>query len=139
MLAQLKLVWVSQCIQNISNEMIWSILICTNTERITLKINCTKIFESKKMKYLGLIVDSNLNWRNHIFELKKKLNRTISILYKVKHKGFDLTTMRSLYFALFYSYLTYGLNVWCLCKEEDLHKASVLQNNAIRAMSGIPF
>ena len=36
------------------------------------------------MKYLGLIVDNKLNWDLHVNELKKKLNRTIAILYKVK-------------------------------------------------------
>ena len=64
------------------------------------------------MKYLGLIVNSKLNWKPHVIELKKKLNRTIAILYKVRHKGFDKTTMCSMYFALFHLYLNYELNAW---------------------------
>ena len=40
-------------------------------ERIILKVNGKKIFKSQKMKYLGLIVDSKLSWKHHIFELKK--------------------------------------------------------------------
>ena len=31
-------------------------------ERIVLKINRCKIFESSKIKYLGMILDSSLNW-----------------------------------------------------------------------------
>ena len=106
-------------------------------DRITLTINNTKIFESKKMKYLGLIVDSKLNWNFHVSELKKKLNRAIAILYKVKKRGFDQTTMCTMYFALFHSYLNYGLNVWGLADKKILKRIRVIQNNAIRAIIGI--
>lgn len=61
----------------------------TFTELITLTINKKKIIESKKMKYLGLIVDNRLNKKNHIFELNKKLVRNFAILYKIRNKGFD--------------------------------------------------
>ena len=44
-------------------------------DRVTLKINRCTLFESSKIKYLGMILDSNLNWRHHIFELNKKLFR----------------------------------------------------------------
>ena len=42
-------------------------------ERTILKINGKKIYESKKLKYLGLIVDSRLKWNFHVSKLRKKL------------------------------------------------------------------
>ena len=41
-------------------------------ERIFLELKRTKIFESPKIKYLGLILDSRLTWKFHIAELTKK-------------------------------------------------------------------
>ena len=54
-------------------------------ERITLKLNGTTLYESKKIKYLGLIMDERLTWSFHIHELSKKLNRSIGILYKLRN------------------------------------------------------
>ena len=36
-------------------------------DRVTLTLNRTKIFESTKIKYLGVIMDSKLSWKHHIF------------------------------------------------------------------------
>ena len=38
----------------------------TLDKRIILKLNRIKIYESNKIKYLGLILDSRLSWNNHI-------------------------------------------------------------------------
>ena len=56
-------------------------------ERTTLKLNGKTIFESKKLRYLGLIVDDRLTWKFHISELKKKLGQMIGIVYKLKKNG----------------------------------------------------
>ena len=45
--------------------------------RITLKLNGKVLYESPKIKYLGLILDDRLTWKHHISELCKKLNRHI--------------------------------------------------------------
>ena len=40
-------------------------------KRIVLKLNRNKIYESNKIKYLGLILDSSLSWKHHITNLLK--------------------------------------------------------------------
>ena len=47
--------------------------------RITLRLHHTKLFESPKIKYLGLILDNKLNWKPHIMELSKKLGRAVGL------------------------------------------------------------
>ena len=73
-------------------------------KRIVLKLNRTKIYESNKIKYLGIILDSRLSWRDHINELTKKLNRAVGIVYKIRS---DCTNkvLLSLYYSLFHSHL----------------------------------
>ncbi len=80
----------------------------TLTKRIVLKLNGIKIYESNKIKYLGVILDSRLRWNHHINELTKKLNRVVGIIYKVRH---DCTqkVLLSLYYSLFHSHLSYGI------------------------------
>ena len=74
--------------------------------RITLKLNHTKLFESPKIKYLGLILDT-LNWKAHIAELSKKLSRAVG--------------------SLFNSHLSYGLAVWGNANQLDIRKIKSLQ------------
>ena len=70
--------------------------------RFTLRLNGKTIFESKKIKYLGIIMDDQLTWKFHIIELRKKLNRTIGMLFKMNNIV-PLRVLHSLYHALFHT------------------------------------
>ena len=105
-------------------------------ERLTLKLNGKTIFESKKLRYLGLIVDEKLTWKFHILELKKKLSQINGIVYKLKKLGTPVDTLKSIYFALFQSYLNYGLCVWGQAGKEHFQKIEIMQNKIIRLIYG---
>ena len=45
-------------------------------------INGNKINRVKSCKYLGLLIDENLNWADHINYLKTKVTQITGILYK---------------------------------------------------------
>ena len=103
-------------------------------QRIVLNLNGIKIFESPKIKYLGVILDSRLCWNHHINELAKKLNRAIGMIYKIRY---DCTqkVLLSLYFSLFHSHLSYGLLLWGKSNDRYLSKISLLQKKVIRAIT----
>ena len=52
---------------------------------IKIFINLVKIKERKIIKYLGVIIDKNLKWKNHIHELSRKIAKSIGILSKLRH------------------------------------------------------
>ena len=52
---------------------------------INLSINNKDLVEKKNYKYLGVIIDSNLNWKEHVNELCKKISRGIGILLKLRN------------------------------------------------------
>ena len=103
-------------------------------ERITLKLNGIKIFESKKIKYLGVIMDTRLRWNHHINELIKKLNRTVGMIYKIRS---DCTrkVLLSLYHSIFHSHLSYGISVWGNSSCNNISRVSILQKKMIRAVT----
>ena len=80
------------------------------SDRIVLTLNKTKIFESTKIRYLGIILDPRLTWKEHIHELSKKLNKSRGMLYKTRHFC-PTSTLKSLYHSLFNSHVCYGLPV----------------------------
>ena len=102
--------------------------------RIILTLNRTKIHESHKIKYLGLILDDRLTSMSHINELSKKLCRSIGILFKIRDCC-PKPVLRSLYFSIFNSHLAYGLPVWGYADKTYLDKIFLLQKKAIRAIS----
>ena len=76
--------------------------ICINT------INVTRVQSSK---FLGIIIDENLNWKPHIQLVKSKLSKTLSIIYKAS-KLINYEGMVTLYCSLFLPYLTYCCEIW---------------------------
>ena len=103
------------------------------SERLTLKLHQTKLFESAKIKYLGLILDNKLSWKFHIAELSKKLSRTVGLLYKVRHMC-PTNVLRSLYYSLFNSHLSYGLVLWGNANRSYINKIKSLQKRALKSM-----
>ena len=105
--------------------------------RITLTLNRCKIYESPKVKYLGIILDSKLSWKHHIFELSKKLSRSVGMLFKMKNLRCDDKILLSLYYSLFQSHLGYGLVAW----GPSIYTKTLflIQKRAIRALSGLGY
>ena len=66
---------------------------------VTLRLNGVTIFESPKIKYLGIILDTRLTWKHHVNELCIKLGRSLGMLYKTR-KLCNENILRSLYFTL---------------------------------------
>ena len=104
------------------------------SERITLKLHHSKLFESSKIKYLGLILDNKLNWKAHVSELSKKLSRAVGLLYKIR-RFCTVSVLRSLYFSIFNSHLSYGLAVWGNASRSYINKIKVLQRRALKAIA----
>ena len=79
-------------------------------QRIVLKLNGNKNFESPKIKYLGVILDPFLRWNHHINELTKKLNRAIGMIYKIRlhQKCATFTVLQSFPFSSFLWYICVG-------------------------------
>ena len=103
-------------------------------ERFTLKLHHSKLFESQKIKYLGLILDNKLDWKGQIAELTKKLSRAIGLIHKMKGLC-PISVLRSLYHSLFNSHLSYGLVVWGNASRWNLEKIRSLQKRVLRLIA----
>ena len=103
-------------------------------QRIVLKLNGIKVFESPKIKYLGVILDPFLRWNHHINELTQKLNRVIGMIYKIRY---DCTknVLLSLYLSLFHSHISYGLSVWGTSNDGYISKLALQQKKVVRAIT----
>ena len=81
-----------------------------------------------------MCVDKYLSWDSHINHLCSKLSRANGIISKLRHNA-PIETCLQVYYAIFYSSLIYGCNIWGLTSKENLDKIVVLQKKCIRIMT----
>ena len=77
-----------------------------NIQRLSgnLKINDKQLKIELCIRYLGIIIDSNLTWKEHVACVVKKIRRSVRILSKIRYQIIYITD-RSLYYALIYSFI----------------------------------
>ena len=70
-----------------------------------------RLYGSKSVKYFGLKIDDNLNWKDQAHDIKTKLNRTNGLLYKIRNYV-SLNTLKAIYYAIFNSHIHYANLIW---------------------------
>ena len=100
-------------------------------KNIEVSIHNHKIERVFLTKFLGVFIDCNLNWKEQILHVKKKVLKSIFIMYKVKWK-LNKTALLTLYHTLIEPYLQYcscyiitpDLNSLCSITAEVKHSLS---------------
>ena len=101
---------------------------------ISIKIQDKRITPSSHVKYLGIFVDEHISWNYHVKELSNKLSRANGIISKLRHYA-PKSAVLSVYYALFYSHMTYASLVWTLTSKGNLGQISILQKKCIRLIN----
>ena len=97
-------------------------------------MNGKKIYPSKSIRYLGIHIDETLNFSHNSKILTKKLKRANGILSKARH-FIDTDQLKTLYYAVFSSHLTYACQIWGQSQNTHNHRIFTLQNTALRIMT----
>ena len=103
---------------------------------ITIKIDGKNIEPSSHVKYLGILIDSFLNWNFHIDELSTKLSRAAGMLAKIRHY-INEKTLGMVYHEIFSSLLIYSSQIWGQ-SNQSVSKMEKLQNIASRIINFNP-
>ena len=104
------------------------------TLQVKLYISGTSLQKENCIKYLGIMIDSNLSWKTQISCISKKIKRSIGILSKLRYYV-DLSILIKLYYALIYPFLIYGIITWGNTYPTTIQPLSVLQKKAVRIMT----
>ena len=96
----------------------------------TLKIDKKVIAEKSHIKYLGIIIDSSLIWKQHLYNISIKISRSIGILCKLKNI-LNQNMLINLYYSLIYSHIVYCIQAWGNAGETELNHILILQKRLI--------
>ena len=104
-----------------------------------IKLCGKRLYPTKSVKYLGVKIDTNLTWQHHVNDLSIKLNRANALLFKIR-KYVSPKILRSIYFAIFDSHLSYCCLVWAQ-NFSSIKRILILQKRLLELLisnQGIP-
>ena len=101
---------------------------------LDLSLNGVTIPRMKCTKFLGVWVDDQLNWKQHVAKLITRLNSRTGLLYRGK---FLLSphAKKILYYGQVHSLITYRLSIWgALARASMLNRIQKIQNNCLQCI-----
>ena len=106
------------------------------TNQINLTIDGCNISKTNCTRFLGVLIDENLIWKNHISFLSCKLSKYVHILARVRG-CLDEAGLKLIYHSLVYSNLLYCITLWGYTYKTSLKVIQVTQNKIVRSMTGL--
>lgn len=101
------------------------------------KLGCSLMLDNEALSlvestvFLGITLDSKLQWGTQISCLAGKLSSAAYAVRKIRQIT-DVDTARLVYFSYFHSVMTYGILLWG--KAADIETIFILQKRAVRAI-----
>ena len=105
---------------------------------VKLVIDHENLESKDSIKYLGVVIQKNLTWNEHIESLIAKVNQRIGLLNRIKHL-LPLNARVALYNALIRPLLDFADTIW---GDRDnitlMHDLQVLKNKAAKVILDLP-
>ena len=70
-----------------------------------------KLLRTTHIKFLGVILEENLNWSLHINEICNKLKRLFHIFYNIRN-FLSKDNIKTIYYSMIYSRIKYGISLY---------------------------
>ena len=87
--------------------------------------------KKSNVKYLGVLIDSNLSWKYHIEHITSKIRKTVGIIARTRYYV-PTSVLLTIYQSLIFAYLSYGIVVWGHAAQTYIDQILVLQKRALR-------
>ena len=98
---------------------------------LKIQIDGSEIDQVKRTNFLGVVIDQNLNWKEHVSLISRKVSRSIGMIVKAKH-CLKRDALLTLYNSFIYPYITYS--VWGCTYNSTLKRLFILQKKSLRIM-----
>jgi hypothetical protein len=103
----------------------------TKSQNLSFNLSGNKIVCEDDVKLLGVTIDSDLNFDNHISEMCKKASRQLNILKRIGKYMNRLGSLTS-YYSFILSNFNYCPVIWHYCSEKNSIKIGKFQERALR-------
>ena len=105
-------------------------------DELNIMIDGIKIEEVRKTKFLGVIIDNKLSWKDHVTHVANKVSRGLGMIIKARNY-LNTKGLITLYYTFVYPYLTYCNHIWGNIYQSNLKHLCILQNKILRIIAGV--
>jgi len=98
---------------------------------LNLNLNSDYIEQVNSHRVLGIIIDQQLSWKQHIDKTCKALSKNLFLLSRIKPLA-DMQARKIFYHAHIQPYLDYGSSLWDGASESSLKRLNSLHRRAIK-------
>ena len=99
-----------------------------------LLIKKHKVERVESIKFLGVLLDENLSWKDHIKYIENKVAKNIGLLYRAK-LFLDKNSLLALYSSYIHTYLNYANLSWGSTNRTNLKQLLSQQKHAVRIIN----
>ena len=92
------------------------------------------IKQVKNITFLGIVIDENLTWSDHLDLIIKKMIKCAAIISRIRHFT-NRNYLKLIYNALVYPYLTYRNLIWGNTYKSRIKKLVNIQKKIVRLMT----
>src|SRR6218665_2527213 len=113
------------------------ILFRTPRKKIIVKnlyVNDTPLIQTRATKFLGVIIDQHLSWKDYVALISKKISKNIGIIDRIKY-CLSTQNLFNLYYTLIFPYLSYCNIVWGCNYKSSLNRLYTLSPCAVNSSS----
>ena len=110
----------------------------TKFKNVSISVNDIPLSKTNSFKYLGVTIQQNLTWSEHIDNISKKVNQRLGLIRRIKHL-LPFQTRLTLYNSLVLPLFDYSDIIWGDKNNSSLmNHLQVLQHNAARLILDLP-
>lgn len=84
-----------------------------------------------EIKYLGIIIDNELNFKNHVNYLCKKISKKVNFFYRIRNQVSVMSAIK-IYNTMIKPYFEYCSTIIAFSTNETLDRLQKLQNRSMR-------
>ena len=105
-----------------------------NSSLPNIHINNNTLERVTVTKFLGILIDDKLNWKNHTALVSNKVSKNIGVIRRIRH----LVTRKilvNLYYTMIYPYISYCNIVWASTFKTNLNCIHLLQKRYVKMIT----
>ena len=103
--------------------------------KFEIKIDNHVISKKECIKYQGVLIDNNLDWKHHIKQVCKKISAGAWAIARLRNYV-NTRTLKSVFYSLIHSHFLFSINTWGSASSCNLKPLKILQKHIVRLIAG---